>query len=228
MIKTSEIILTSGTRAHVAAVRDAFASLEVLLQGPADILARRTNKPAMLFVDWLMTEMAGIELIRQLRASPASPQLHLTMVLDDDDGEARRRALQVGADDYLVGPLTPERLVERLRRARGQESARPVQSTLHLGALTVDPAAYAVSWQGRDLPLRVNELNLLIHFARRPNRVFTRSELIGALGKNTAVGDERTVDVWVSRLRRSLAKAGVPHVPRTVRALGYVMDAPAA
>lgn len=223
---TATVLLTSGTMAHVIAAREAFETIEAHVLSADEILIRDFHRPSTIFVDWLLPQMAGIGLVKQLRAHPASDRLHLTMVLARDTEGARERAIAAGADDYLIGPLTPQMLVEQIRRLNGSPATRPASERLRLGALLVDPDAFAASYEGRDLPLRVNEFNLLMHFARRPNRVFTRTELIGALGKHAAVGDERTVDVWVSRLRRSLTRHGIPTVPRTVRALGYVMDAP--
>lgn len=71
-----------------------------------------------------------------------------------------------------------------------------------------------------------NEFRLLRYFVEHPSRVFTRQQLILALGKQEQPMDERTVDVWVGRLRRALRAAGVTYDLRTVRSLGYVFDEP--
>lgn len=174
------------------------------------------------FVDWLCPTMSGLELCRRLRESEATRHAHLTMVLEEPNQEARRRALQAGADDYLVGPLDAVRLLERIESLG--ESEVPARVQLSHGAISIDPAAHQVRIHGKAVPMRPNEFRLLVHFMEHPDQVFSRAALIDRLGKDEEALDERTVDVWVGRLRRSLTAHGVPDPLRTVRSLGYVMD----
>lgn len=97
---------------------------------------------------------------------------------------------------------------------------------LQCGDLTVNPAGYQVRYRGRVLPLRPSEFRLLAHFVANPDQVFTRADLIRRLGSAEEQLDERTVDVWIGRLRRALRAHGVPDPLRTVRTLGYVLDSP--
>jgi two-component system phosphate regulon response regulator PhoB len=92
--------------------------------------------------------------------------------------------------------------------------------------LDIDIAAFQARWHGKPIPLMPNEFRLLRYFVEHPGRVFTRSQLIAALGKHDGPIDERTVDVWVGRLRRALRVAGAGDMLRTVRSLGYVLDQP--
>lgn len=107
-------------------------------------------------------------------------------------------------------------------------SASPSGAPLTCGDITVNPAGFQARYRGRLLPLRPSEFRLLEHFIANPDRVFTRAELIQRLGATGDLLDERTVDVWVGRLRRTLRAQGVPDPLRTVRALGYVLDSPMA
>ena len=174
------------------------------------------------FVDWLCPTMSGLELCRRLREAQATRNAHLTMVLEEPNQEAKRRALLAGADDYLVGPLDAERLLERIDSLGA--AAAPVRAQLTHGAITIDPAAHQIRVSGQPVLMRPNEFRLLIHFMEHPDQVFSRTALIDCLGKDGNALDERTVDVWVGRLRRSLAAYGAPDPLRTVRALGYVLD----
>jgi len=161
---------------------------------------------------------------RRLRDAPATAHSHITMVLEEDDSDMRRRALRAGADDYLVGPLTPEILHSRLQQYRKLSDAGAATERLAHGDLTVDLAAHQARWRGRPIALRPNEFRLLAHFIEHPDRVFSRTSLIAMLGKDSEAIDERTVDVWVGRLRRALRAQGAPDPLRTVRSMGYVMD----
>ena len=174
------------------------------------------------FVDWLCPSMSGLELCRRLRLADSTRHAHLTMVLEQPDQEAKRRALLAGADDYLIGPLDAVRLLERIDSLLGRDA--PARSLLVHGSITIDPAAHQIRVGGKPVPMRPNEFRLLVHFMEHPDQVFSRSAVIDRLGKDGEALDERTVDVWVGRLRRSLAAYGAPDPLRTVRALGYVMD----
>jgi two-component system phosphate regulon response regulator PhoB len=163
------------------------------------------------FADWVLPDISGLEICRQLRCAPLTAQAHITMVLEEDDFEARRRALRAGADDYMVGPVSRTTVLDRV---------------LTLGDLTIDLSAFQANWRGVPVVLMPNEFRLLRFFVEHPRRVFTRAQLIAALGKQDPPVDERTVDVWVGRLRRALRAAGAGAPLRTVRSLGYVLDKP--
>jgi len=186
-----------------------------------------TAAPLFAFVDWLLPDLSGLELCRRLREAGNTRHAHITLVLESPDADARRRALAAGADDYLVGPLTPETLLDRINAAT-PSGVRPGGQRLRHGDLTIDIAAFQARYQGRVLPLRPNEFRLLVHFVENPDQVFSRGSLIDRLGKDSEIIDERTVDVWIGRLRRGLRAQGVPDPLRTVRSLGYVMDSLAA
>lgn len=176
------------------------------------------------FVDWVLPDIAGIEICRRLRCDPQTAQAHITMILDDDDQDDRRRALRGGADDYMTGPVDRSALLERVLAACMRDREAAAIRTVGRGPLTVDLTAFQARWQGQPIALMPNEFRLLRYFLEHPGRVFTRSQLIMALGKQEPQLDERTVDVWVGRLRRALRGAGAGNPLRTVRSLGYVFD----
>lgn len=176
------------------------------------------------FVDWLLPDISGIEMCRRLRETPATRYAHITMVIDDDDAETKKRALRSGADDYLLGPADADRLAARLLQYRKSQGAAPTAARLAAGDLQIDLAAVLVRYRNRRVSLAPNEFRLLAHFVANPDRVYSRTSLIGILGKNEGTIDERTVDVWIGRLRRALKTQSVPDRLRTVRAMGYVFD----
>jgi two-component system phosphate regulon response regulator PhoB len=177
------------------------------------------------FIDWVLPEISGLELCRRLRCDPLTAQAHITMILDEDDQESRRRALRTGADDYMVGPIDRAALLDRVLSLQLRDHDAGALRAVTLGNLTIDLAAFQARWQGKPIPLMPNEFRLLRYFVEHPGRVFTRSQLIAALGKQEPPVDERTVDVWIGRLRRALKTAGAGNPLRTVRSLGYVFDA---
>lgn len=182
--------------------------------------------PVIAFVDWLLPEMPGIEVCRRLRCDPATAQAQVVMVLETADREQRRRALAAGADDYVTGPLTRTAVLDRILARQPDVLLHTPAPRLTLGDLTIDIAAFQARWREAPIALLPNDLRLLRFFVEHPGRVFTRAQLIAALGKHGEDIDERTVDVWIGRLRRALARAGVELTVRTVRSLGYVLDRP--
>jgi two-component system phosphate regulon response regulator PhoB len=184
--------------------------------------------PAWAFIDWIGEAMSGIELCRRLREARSTRSIHVTMVLDTGDSEERRRALKAGADDYMTGPLDLHAVLDRmaLYEAVGAAPAAP-RARIENGDLCIDLAAHQLRYRGQPVPLRPNEFRLLAHFIEHPDQVFSRTALIERLGKDEEAIDERTVDVWVGRLRRARAAHGAPDPLRTVRAMGYVMDSSA-
>ena len=189
--------------------------------GPPEV----TEGPTWCFVDWLLPDRSGLEMVRALREARATRESHITMVLDSLEPDDKRRALRAGADDYLVGPLNAERLLERLATYEAKSAgSQPQRAPLTHGELVLDPAAHQARYQGRLLTLRPNELRLLAPFLEHPDQVFSRTALIERIGKDDEVRDERTVDVWVGRLRRALVAQGAPDPLRTVRSAGYVLD----
>lgn len=178
----------------------------------------------LAFVDWFMPEMSGLEICRQLRCAPLTAQAHVTMVLADDDIDDRRRALRAGADDYIVGPINRTRLLDRVLSAVQKDYESGSLQPLTFGDLTIDLSAFRARWKGTAIELMPNEFRLLRFFLEHPQRVFTRNQLIAALGKQDPPIDERTVDVWVGRLRRALHAAGAGSPLRTVRSIGYILD----
>jgi two-component system, OmpR family, phosphate regulon response regulator PhoB len=178
------------------------------------------------FADWVLPDISGLEICRQLRCAPLTAQAHITMVLEEDDFEARRRALRAGADDYMVGPVSRTTVLDRVLSVVENDYDGGALRSLTLGDLTIDLSAFQANWRGVPVVLMPNEFRLLRFFVEHPRRVFTRAQLIAALGKQDPPVDERTVDVWVGRLRRALRASGAGAPLRTVRSLGYVLDKP--
>ncbi|MFB0612691.1 response regulator transcription factor [Aurantiacibacter poecillastricola] len=179
---------------------------------------------AWVFVDWVMDTLSGLEMVRRLRADGRMRDAHVTMVLEEDDPEDRRRALKAGADDYAVGPLDRQAMLDRVLALFAHGRASQVPQVIELGALQINVAGQQARWEGDLIALRPNEFRVLRFMAENPNRVLTRQELIEALGKDGDPDYLRTVDVWIKRLRQGLRHVGAGQILRTVHGKGYVLD----
>lgn len=223
MVDRVDLLLTSPLADGMDSIFAGEAEMVLHLWRPSEPLPR-VGTIAFAYVDWAGPDMAGLEVCRRLRCDPLTARAHITMVIDPGDADARARALRVGADDYVAAPLTRAALTERIAAARQAQGLDAGPGLAALGGLVVDRAAFQARWHGKPITLMPNELRLLGWFVEHPGRVFTRAQLIEALGKQEPPLDERTVDVWIGRLRRALRSAGVDRTPRTVRSLGYVLD----
>jgi len=185
---------------------------------------RLVEGPLWVFLDWVMDDLSGLEMCRRLRADPRMRDAHVTMVLERDDDEDRRRSLQAGADDYLLGPLDRQVMLDRVLALCATRQQRQPAAILDLGELQINVAGEQARWRGRLIPLRPNEFRVLRFMAENPNRVLSRQELVEALGKAGQPDCLRTVDVWIKRLRFGLRSVEADQLLRTVHGKGYVLD----
>mgnify|MGYP002017635725 FL=1 len=130
---------------------------------------RLVEGPVCAFVDWVMDDLSGLEMCRRLRSDPRMQDAHITIVLEEDDAQDKRRALRAGADDYITGPIDRTMVLDRVMALQMGGAQPRVNERLELGALLVDLAALQARWNGRALDLRPNEFRLL-HFLAQLDR----------------------------------------------------------
>ena len=174
----------------------------------------------------LIPELSGLEMCRRLRADSRTAGAHITIVLERDDLEDRRRAIRAGADDYMLGPVSRQSILDRVLVLTSQAIPRDPSRLVELGALSLDLGAVQARWGRRPVPLSEKGFRLLRYLVENPNRVIGRREIVEALGKGGDPDYLRTVDVWIKRLRTGLKQAGAGHLLRTVKGKGYVLDEP--
>lgn len=193
-------------------------------EGPGKLV----DGPVWAFVDWVMEDMAGLEMCRRLRADHRTRKAHITMVLEANEGEDRRRALEAGADDYMLGPLDRTSVLDRVLAIDPNVRLRHAQKELVVGDLSLNILGHQARWAGAHIDLAPNEFRLLRFLAENPDRIFSRQQLVEGVGKHNEDIDARTVDVWMGRLRRAMRAAGVgKNDPlRTVRSKGYIFRTP--
>lgn len=190
----------------------------------ADGSAELVDGPTWIFVDWIMADISGLEMVRRLRNDERLSDAHITVVLDRDDDDDRRRAIQAGADDYVLGPIDRTGVLDRILTLQSQRGIRRAPPRERYGLLEVIPAAQQARWDGEVIGLSPNEFRLLRYLVSQRGVVVSRMKIIAGLGKLDPPIDERTVDVWIGRLRRAFRAAGAADPIRTVRARGYVFD----
>jgi two-component system response regulator RegX3 len=178
----------------------------------------------IVLLDLMLPGLPGTEVCRRLRQVSTVPVI---MVTAKDTEVDKVVGLELGADDYITKPYSPRELVARIRAVlrRGQE-VDLVPSTLESGQVRMDVERHVVTVAGDEVRLPLKEFELLEMFLRNTGRVLTRAQLIDRVWGSDYVGDTKTLDVHVKRLRAKLEPD--PAHPRhltTVRGLGYKYDA---
>ena len=177
----------------------------------------------IVLLDLMLPGLPGTEVCRQIRQTSNVPVI---MVSAKDDEVDKVVGLELGADDYVTKPYSPRELVARIRAVlrRGVEpDLAPM--TLEVGAVRMDVERHIVTLDGEQVRLPLKEFELLEMFLRNPGRVLTRGQLIDRVWGSDYVGDTKTLDVHVKRLRAKLeANPAEPTLLTTVRGLGYKLD----
>ena len=177
----------------------------------------------IVLLDLMLPGLPGTEVCRQIRLTSSVPVI---MVSAKDDEVDKVVGLELGADDYVTKPYSPRELVARIRAVlrRGQEPDL-APATLESGPVRMDVERHVVTVDGVEQRLPLKEFELLEMFLRNPGRVLTRGQLIDRVWGSDYVGDTKTLDVHVKRLRAKLEPdPGEPKYLVTVRGLGYKLD----
>lgn len=181
----------------------------------------KTQQLDVAVIDWMLPGTSGIELAREVRATPRLKSLPLLMLTARGREGDKLEGFEAGVDDFLVKPFSPRELVARIKsliRRSGHEAEAKllVYRDLHL-----DADAQRVTILGRTVDLSPTEYRLLQTFLRHPERVLTRTTILDKVWQNDASIDERTVDVHIRRLRQALKPHEYEHMIETVRGGGY-------
>jgi two-component system phosphate regulon response regulator PhoB len=192
--------------------------------GEEALLMVREQMPDAIILDWMIEQVPGIEVCRQLRKDRETAKIPIVMLTARGEEEDRIRGLKTGADDYVTKPFSPRELMARvealLRRSRPSLNG----DNLVFGDIELDPTSHRVRRDGEALHLGPTEFKLLRYFMERPSRVLSRQQILdGVWGMDSDI-DERTVDVHIRRLRKAINRPQDEDPIRTVRAAGYAMD----
>lgn len=191
--------------------------------GEEAIRAVEAERPDLVVLDLMLPQMSGEDVLRELRRRPETEHLPVILLTARADEQHRVVGLQLGADDYVPKPFSPQELVLRvgavLRRVRQSPPAAEAGSMVRVGPFAIDTGALRAGVDGEELDLTPTEYRLLLTLMERRGRVQSRRQLLQAVWEVTAKINTRTVDMHVQRLRSKLGEhAGWIE---TVRGFGY-------
>ncbi|MGN9810692.1 response regulator [Micromonospora sp. BQ11] len=199
--------------------------VSVAATGPSALTEFDRTGADIVLLDLMLPEMSGTEVCRQLRQRSHVP---IIMVTARDSEIDKVVGLEIGADDYVTKPYSPRELVARIRAVLRRQTADVAESgapTLAAGPVRMDIERHVVTVDGAAVQLPLKEFELLELLLRNAGRVLTRGQLIDRVWGADYVGDTKTLDVHVKRLRSKIEPE--PSAPRfivTVRGLGYKFE----
>jgi two-component system, OmpR family, phosphate regulon response regulator PhoB len=199
-------------------------AVETAARGDEAELRIAEEPPDLVLLDWMVPGVSGVELCRRIRARQDSTRLPIIMLTARGEEADRVRGLATGADDYVVKPFSVPELLARVAALLRRADPAKAAPRLIAGDLAVDRETHRVHRAGEEIRLGPTEYRLLEFMMLRPGRVFSRAQLLDGVWSRDAELDERTVDVHVGRLRKSLSRPGERDPIRTVRGAGYAFD----
>lgn len=191
-------------------------------EGLAQLFASR---PDAVVLDLMLPGRNGLEILREVRGEPATADVPVIVLTARGAEMDKLLGFEHGADDYLTKPFSPRELLARLQALLRRSRPAAAGRALEAGPLRVDPSSREASVAGRRLTLTPREFDLLAFLVRHPGRVVSRDELLRKVWGYDYLGETRTVDVHVRRLRQKLGE-GHAYI-ETVTGAGYKFVAPA-
>jgi DNA-binding response OmpR family regulator len=195
--------------------------VQAIQDGKAAMQSLQGELPDLLVLDLMLPGVDGLAITRWLRDRSEVPIIMLTARREESD---RIAGLEMGADDYVVKPFSPQELVSRVRAVlrRAKPSSEEAQATLHYPDLEINPVTREVRVRGEEVLLTAREFDMLWLLARHPRQVFTRLQLLEQVWGISEYIDPGTVTVHVRRLREKIeADPSKPLHLQTVWGIGY-------
>ena len=191
------------------------------VSGDEALLLVQEEAPDLIVLDWMLPNVSGIEVCRQIKARPETRSIPIVMLSARSEELDRVRGLETGADDYVVKPYSVAELMARLRTQLRRVRPAAAGERLVWQDILLDAAEHRV-WRGdAQIALGPTEFRLLSTFMEKPGRVLSREQLLDRVWGRDIYVDTRTVDVHVGRLRKALMRHGGDDPIRTVRGAGY-------
>ncbi len=186
-----------------------------------DELFSRT--PDLVLLDWMLPDMSGIDIARQLRHNNDTKSVPIIMLTARSQEDDRVRGLDVGADDYVTKPFSVRELQSRIK-AHLRRTGVQLQEVQEFGPISIDLEKMRVRRGKRDIHLSPKEFEVLKMLVARPGRAYSRDAILDRVWGIDGDIEIRTVDVVMGRLRRALKRGDERDPIRTIRGMGYAWD----
>lgn len=189
--------------------------------------------PDLILLDWMLPGTSGLELARRWRKDSLTREIPIIMLTARGEEDDRVGGLEAGVDDYVVKPFSARELLARIRAVLRRSREDDEDGSIRLGGLRIDGAAHRVfaeadgdgTGEEQAIPIGPAEYRLLHFFMTHAERVYSRAQLLDHVWGGSVYVEERTVDVHIRRLRKTLEPSGLDRMIQTVRGTGYRFSA---
>ncbi len=188
-------------------------------------LAIAEKVPDLILLDWMLPGLSGLDLARRLRKEQISREVPIIMLTARGEEMDRVNGLEAGVDDYIVKPFSSRELIARIRAVLRRSPGGDGEGIVELGKLRIDEPAHRVFADGSAVPIGPTEYRLLHFLMTHADRVYSRTQLLDHVWGSSVYVEERTVDVHIRRLRKTLEPFGLDGMVQTVRSAGYRFSA---
>ena len=179
------------------------------------------RRPDLLLVDWMLPDMSGLELTRQLKRDHNTRELPVILLTARAEEADRVSGLDGGADDYITKPFSPRELIARINAVLRRAAPAGAGEVVEFEGLQLDQASHRVLAGARVIALGPTEYRMLEFFMTHTERVYSREQLLDRVWGGNVYVEERTIDVHIRRLRKALEEFGYDRLIQTVRGAGY-------
>jgi two-component system phosphate regulon response regulator PhoB len=194
-------------------------------EGSTGLETARNSLPDLILLDLMLPGINGTEICKILKKNQKTSRIPIIMLTAKGEEIDRVVGFEVGADDYVVKPFSNRELMLRIKAVlRRGDLDKPAEKIIRVGQLCIDTSRHRVTCGDEEIVLTTTEFKLLISLAERLGRVQSRDILLKNVWGYNYIGDTRTVDTHITRLRTKLGEAG--DFIKTVRGFGYKMETP--
>ena len=179
------------------------------------------DQPDLILLDWMLPGVSGIDYARRLRSDSDTRDIPIIMLTAKGEEADKVRGLDTGVDDYVTKPFSTKELLARLRAVLRRYATDDQQGIIEIGGLLLDSDTYRVTANDQIIEISPTEFKLLHFFITHPERVYSRTQLLDHVWGQNIYVEERTVDVHIRRLRKTLEPFGFDKYIQTVRSVGY-------
>ncbi|MBP5343488.1 MAG: phosphate regulon transcriptional regulator PhoB [Alphaproteobacteria bacterium] len=195
----------------------------VAMDGKVVMQTVETEHPELILMDWMLPNMSGIDLCREIRQTHDIKHIPIIMLTARGEEADKVRGLSYGADDYMTKPFSVPELIARIQALLRRVVFKPLPKALEVGRLVMDFDKKQVYKEGQPIDMGPTEFRLLQVLMEHPEKVISRAELLKLVWGDMVHVEERTVDVHIKRLRKCLQEQEGDEIIRTVRSGGYAL-----
>lgn len=184
-------------------------------------IALTEHLPDLILLDWMLPGTSGLELARRWRREDLTREIPIIMLTARGEEMDRVHGLEAGVDDYVIKPFSTRELIARIQAVLRRSQPDQGTGVLEQGGLRIDGMAHRVYADGEPVTIGPTEYRLLQFFMAHPERVYSRAQLLDRVWGGSVYVEERSVDVHIRRLRKTLEPWQLDGMVQTVRGAGY-------